>query len=134
MKRIVNNNKEPKEKGSKMDNTSEGTPEVDRDVRIDEAHKHLAAMIPLNAKRTYDEMQQESLETIRQCRVQTANIQAIVSQALSNMVENANLAAKQTLDHRDNANILADTATGAVADAMIDQSPPDEGVRQAKTE
>lgn len=41
------------------ENKSEGTPEVDRPVRVDEAHKHLVAMIPLNAKRTYDEMQQE---------------------------------------------------------------------------
>ena len=49
------------------DNASEGTPEVDRDVRVDEAWK-------ANLKRTYDEMQQESLETIRQCRVQTANV------------------------------------------------------------
>ena len=49
-------------------------------------------------------------------------------------IENMNLAAKQSIDHRDNANVLADTATGAVADAMIDQSPPDEGVRQAKVE
>ena len=46
--------------------------------------------------------------------------------------ENLNLAAKQALDHRDNVKVLADTATGAVADAMIDQSPPDEGERQAK--
>ena len=112
--------------------TSEGTPEVDRDVRIDEAHKHLAAMIPLNAKRTYDEMQQESLETIRQCRAERADLHVVIVQTLANMSENANLATKQTLDHRDNANVLADTATGACADAMIDQSPPDEGVRQAK--
>ena len=109
------------------ENASEGTPEVDRDVRVDEAWK-------ANLKRTYDEMQQESLETIRTCRIQQSNIQAIVAQALANMVENSNLAAKQSIDHRDNANVLADTATGAVADAMIDKSPPDEGVRQAKVE
>ena len=50
------------------------------------------------------------------------------------VIENVNLAAKRSLDHWDNAKILHDTATGAAADAMIDQSPPDEGVRQAKTE
>jgi len=106
----------------------EGTnKEVDRDVRVDEAWK-------TNLKRTYDEMQQESLETIRVCRGERSDLHTIIVQTLANMSENANLAAKQTLDHRDNANVLADTATGAVVDAMIDQSPPDEGVRQAKTE
>ena len=114
------------------DNRSEGTPEVDRDVRADETHKHLQAMIPLNAKRTYDELQQESLETIRQCRQERANIQAIVTQTLANMSENANLAAKRCLDHWDKADILNNATTGAAADAAIDQSPPDEGVRQAK--
>ena len=49
-------------------------------------------------------------------------------------VETLDLAAKRSLDHWDNVKVLADTATGAAADAMIDQSPPDEGVRQAKTE
>lgn len=108
-------------------NASEGTPEVDRDVRVDEAWK-------ANIKRTYDEMQQESLETIRQSRVQTANIQAIITQALQNAVETANLVAKRSLDHWDKANILNDNVVGVVCDAAVDQSPPDEGVRQAKTE
>ena len=49
-------------------------------------------------------------------------------------VETLDLAAKRSLDHWDNIKVLADTATGAAADSMIDQSPPDEGVRQAKTE
>ena len=49
-------------------------------------------------------------------------------------VETLDLAAKKSLDHWDKINIVADTAVGAVADAMVDQSPPDEGVRQAKTE
>lgn len=100
---------------------------IERDVRVDEAWK-------ANIKRTYDEMQQESLETIRQSRVQIGNIQAIQAQALANMVENANFAAKRSLDHWDNASVVAATSAGAVADALIDQSPPDEGVRQAKTE
>jgi hypothetical protein len=109
------------------DNKSEGTPEVDRDVRTDEAWK-------ANIKRTYDEMQQESLETIRQCRGERADIHAIIVQTLANMSENANLAAKRSLDHWDKADVLSVANAGAAADAAIDQSPPDEGVRQAKTE
>lgn len=109
------------------DNTSEGTPEVDRDVRVDEAWK-------ANLKRTYDEMQQESLETIRQARQERSDLHTIIVQTLANLSENANFAAKRSLDHWDNVKVLADTATGAAADAMIDQSPPDEGVRQSKTE
>ena len=50
------------------------------------------------------------------------------------MVENANLAAKRCLDHWDTADILDKNVVGVVCDAMVDQSPPDEGVRQAKTE
>ena len=109
------------------ENKSEGTPEVDRDVRVDEAWK-------ANLKRTYDEMQQESLETIRTCRIQQSSIQAIVTQSLANMSENANLAAKRCLDHWDKADLLNNNVVGVVCDASVDQSPPDEGVRQAKTE
>jgi len=109
------------------DNASEGTPEVDRDVRVDEAWK-------ANLKRTYDEMQQESLETIRTCRIQQSSIQAIITQTLANMSENANFAAKRCLDHWDKADILNNNVVGVVCDAAVDQSPPDEGVRQAKTE
>ena len=109
------------------DNASEGTPEVDRDVRVDEAWK-------ANIKRTYDEMQQESLETTKAVRKQMNDVHALTIQVMQNAIENANLAAKRSLDHWDNVKVLADTATGAAADAMIDQSPPDEGVRQAKEE
>lgn len=107
--------------------SSEGTPEVDRDVRVDEAWK-------ANIKRTYDEMQQESLETIRVARTERSDLHAIIVQTLANMSENANLAAKRSLDHWDKANILNDNVVGVVCDAAVDQSPPDEGVRQAKTE
>lgn len=109
------------------ENKSEGTPEVDRDVRVDEAWK-------ANIKRTYDEMQQESLETTKLVRKQMNDIHNLSLQIMQNAIENANLAAKRSLDHWDNVKVLADTATGAAADAMIDQSPPDEGVRQAKVE
>ena len=110
---------------------------VDRDVRADEAWKG-------NIKRTYDEMQQESLETVRQCREERAqlnkqyrqqsdDLHVIIVQALANLAENSNLAAKRSLDHWDNASAVASTSSGAVMDSMIDQSPPDEGTRQAPT-
>jgi hypothetical protein len=116
------------------ENASEGTPEVDRDVRADETHKHLQGMIPLNAKRTYDVYQQEDIEVRAQTRTMLANIQALVIQTMQNAVENANLAAKRSLDHWDKADVLSVANAGAAADAAIDQSPPDEGVRQAKVE
>jgi hypothetical protein len=107
------------------ENTSEGTPEVDRDVRVDEAWK-------ANIKRTYDEMQQESLETTKLVRKQMNDIHALTVQVMQNAIENANLAAKRSLDHWDKADVLSVANAGAAADAAIDQSPPDEGVRQAK--
>ena len=73
---------------------NEGTPEVDRDVRVDEAWK-------ANLKRTYDELQQESLETIRFCRRVADNNQTILNQAMQNAVETSNLAAKQLLTNSD---------------------------------
>jgi hypothetical protein len=107
------------------ENTSEGTPEVDRDVRVDEAWK-------ANIKRTYDEMQQESLETTKLVRKQMNDIHALTVQVMQNAIENANLASKRSLDHWDKADVLSVANAGAAADAAIDQSPPDEGVRQAK--
>lgn len=76
------------------ENKSEGTPEVDRDVRVDEAWK-------ANLKRTYDELQQESLETIRFCRRVADNNQSILNQAMQNAIETANLAGKQLLTNSD---------------------------------
>jgi len=97
------------------------------EVGMDEAWK-------ANIKRTYDEMQQESLETIRTIRQERADLHTILVQTLANMSENANLAAKKCLDHWDKADILNNNVVGVVCDASVDQSPPDEGVRQAKTE
>ena len=65
-----------------------------------------------NIKRTYDEFQQESLETIRRSRdyngkvlsdaQQADNVrQNIANQALQNAVESANLVSKQAIAHRD---------------------------------
>jgi hypothetical protein len=66
-----------------------------------------------NIKRTYDEFQQESLETIRQHRSFAAKVlydaqqndqvrQNIANQALQNAVETANMVSKQTVRHSEN--------------------------------
>jgi hypothetical protein len=69
-----------------------------------------------NIKRTYDEFQQESLETLRRSRdrfdslqsqqqTHVANVNAVALQALQNAVETANIMGKQsvqqTLRHND---------------------------------
>lgn len=65
-----------------------------------------------NIKRTYDEFQQESLESIRRNRTiidktlsdaqQNDNArQGIMNQAMQNAVESANMLAKQALKHAD---------------------------------
>jgi len=65
-----------------------------------------------NIKRTYDEFQHESLESIRRNRSyvdkvtsdaqsHTKNVDNIAVQALQNAVENANALSKQHLAHRD---------------------------------
>ena len=65
-----------------------------------------------NIKRTYDEYQQESLESIRQNRSYAGKVlsdaqqfdnarQAIANQALQNAVETANMVGKQAVRHGD---------------------------------
>ena len=65
-----------------------------------------------NLKRTYDEMQHESLESIRRNRAIVDKLvsdaqqfdnarQTIANQSLQNAVETANLASKQALRHAD---------------------------------
>jgi hypothetical protein len=113
-------------KGSKMaENKSEGTPEVDRDVRVDEAWK-------ANLKRTYDEMQQESLETMRQCRVQMANIQALVTQSMQNAIETANLCAKQTLTNNDLITKQCIRHNDVAIDCTWDPGPGEESLKSDK--
>ena len=84
---------------------SEGTPEVDRDVRIDEAWKG-------NIKRTYDEYQNESLADARQSRISVAQLNALSAQAIQNAlttqdmlaknaVVNVDLITKQCIRHND---------------------------------
>lgn len=92
-----------------------------------------------NRKRTYDEYQQESLETIRQNRSYVQKVlsdaqqndnqrQAIANQALQNAVETANMVSKQSVRHGDiaidrqwNVDETAQLTakTGVQSDAMV---------------
>ena len=74
--------------------TSEGTPEVDRDVRVDEAWK-------ANLKRTYDEYQNEGLRGIRLLDAQINDLHTIRVQMLSDLATNSNLITKQCIRHND---------------------------------
>jgi hypothetical protein len=102
-----------------------------------------------NAKRTYDEFQQESLETMRRSRdafnkltsdAQTADnqIRLVALQALQNAVKVADLSAMQTLRHTENvcetSNKDGKQATRH-ADIAIDQqwNPVQQGVGDTLT-
>jgi hypothetical protein len=76
---------------------------------MDEVFKTVSSMTAANVKRTYDEFQQESLESIRRNRTyvddvlhdsrnHANNLNNVALQALQNAVENANFKAKNCLD------------------------------------
>ena len=60
-------------------------------------------------------------------------VQAL-NQMMLNNVRQMDLNYSQTLKEQLRTGVISDANVGAAADAAIDQSPPDEGVRQAKTE
>lgn len=76
---------------------------------MDEVFKVVAEMTAANVKRTYDEFQHESLESVRRNRTyvdqviqdsrnHSNNLNNVALQALQNAVENANFKAKNILD------------------------------------
>lgn len=78
----------------------------------DEFWKSHSQTVAANIKRTYDEFQQESLETIRAMRQHFNKLvsdaqqydnarQAVANQALQNAVETANMVSKQAVRHGD---------------------------------
>lgn len=78
----------------------------------DEFWKSHSQTVAANVKRTYDEFQQESLESIRRNRSYIDKVlsdaeqfdnarQAIANQALQNAVETANMVSKQAVRHGD---------------------------------
>jgi len=83
-----------------------------QDVGQDESWANSTLLTYANMKRTYDEYQQESLESIRRNRTIVDKLvsdaqqfdnqrQVIANQALQNSVETANMVAKQTIRHGD---------------------------------
>lgn len=86
--------------------------EREMETGLDEYFKHQSQVNALNSKRTYDEYQHESLESIRRNRslvdrmaglsVDTdAQVRQISVQALQNAVETANMVGKQAVRHGD---------------------------------
>lgn len=80
--------------------------------RLEKDQMSDSGLLFANAKRTYDEYQNESLESIKRNRsyvdlvlsnAQTSNMtkENIANQALQNAVETANLVGKQAVAHRD---------------------------------
>lgn len=100
-----------------------GTQGVDRDVRVDEAWK-------ANLKRTYDELQQESLETLRQCRKAADNVQSVLTQAMQNAIETANLAAKQYLTNSDLITKQCVRHNDIAIDCTWDPGPGEESLKK----
>ena len=79
---------------------------------MDEFFKSASQLNFLNAKRTYDEYQQESLASVRENRqlvdrlsqnavTHDQQVQNVAFQALQNAVETANMIGKQAVAHRD---------------------------------
>jgi hypothetical protein len=98
------------------------------EVGMDEVFKTVATMTAANVKRTYDEFQQESLESIRRNRTyvdevlhdsrnHSNNLNNVALQCLQNAVENANFKAKNVLD---TANLINKQAA-AHRDIAIDR-------------
>ena len=98
------------------------------EVGMDEVFKTVATMTAANVKRTYDEFQQESLESIRRNRTyvdevladsrnHSNNLNSVALQCLQNAVENANFKAKNCLD---TANLINKQAA-AHRDIAIDR-------------
>lgn len=111
-------------------NNGEKMPEVDRDVRADETHKHLQNMIPLNAKRTYDEYQNESLETFKLVRKQMNDVHNLTVQTMQNAIENANLAAKQFLTNADLITKQCVRHADVAIDCTWDPGPGEESLKK----
>jgi hypothetical protein len=104
-------------------NKSEGTPEVDRDVRVDEAWKG-------NIKRTYDAYQQECLETTKLVRKQINDIHQLTVQTMQNAIENANMIAKQFMTNNDLITKQCIRHNDVAIDCTWDPGPGEESLKK----
>ena len=105
--------------------TGEGTPEVDRDIRIDEAWKS-------NVKRTYDEYQNESLADGRQNRVNLAQLNALSAQAIQNALTTQNMLAKNAVVNVDLITKQCIRHNDVAIDCTWDPGPGEESLKQDK--
>lgn len=134
---------------SGMATTQERMGDIGGTERLEKESMDNAAMFFSNQKRTYDEYQQESLESIKRNRSIVDKIvsdaqqhdnqrQNIANQALQNAVETANLTAKQVVRHSDNG-IETANFTGKQAsrhsDLAIDRqwNPDEQGYQAMET-
>jgi hypothetical protein len=76
---------------------SEDSVEREFETMSDELFKFFSGLQAANAKRTFDEFQQESLETTRQMRNQWNTQQGILNQAMQNAVTASDIATKNLL-------------------------------------
>ena len=98
--------------GASMTSSQERMGDIGGTERLEKDQMNDSGMLFLNAKRTFDEYQQESLESIKRNRTHIDKIlsdaqqfdnqrQTIANQALQNAVETANLTGKQAVRHSD---------------------------------
>ena len=105
------------------DNVSEGTPEVDRDVRIDEAWKG-------NIKRTYDEYQNESLADARQNRLQLTQLNTLSAQAIQNALTTQDMLAKNAVVNVDLITKQCIRHNDIAIDCIWDPGPGEESLKE----
>lgn len=106
-----------------MAKESEGTPEVDRDVRVDEAWKG-------NIKRTYDEYQNESLADSRQNRLNLTQLNALSAQAIQNALTTQDMLAKNAVVNVDLITKQCIRHNDIAIDCTWDPGPGEESLKE----
>jgi hypothetical protein len=114
-----------KKKNGGPKKTSEGTPEVDRDIRVDEAWK-------ANLKRTFDEYQNQALRVVERIDGQIANLHTIRTQILANMAVNCDLGTKQFLTNSDLITKQCIRHNDVAIDCTWDPGPGEESLQGEK--
>lgn len=113
-------------------NSSEGTPEVDRDVRVDELWKFINGMAGANVKRTYDEYQNESLADSRQNRVNLTQLNALSVQSIQNALTTQDLLAKNAAVNVDLITKQCIRHNDIAIDCIWDPGPGEESLKETE--
>jgi len=128
MKCIVNNNKEPKTKGSKM---AEKEPKVLQGVQPEVS---MEAMADEGAK-------SGNVDNMIQLPIDRQTLNSITARLFTNAITQDNMLAQSSIKFMDamglkyielmgKTAVVHDAAVAAGADSQVDSSPPDEGERQ----